>query len=512
MFLKLISVLLIVSLAYVANGQQSAPLTVSARSGVFTGIYFNSTRAFLGVPYAKPPVGSLRFEQPQPRDYIFGTYQATTHAPSCWQSGKPAGYVYSEDCLYMDIYTPKGYSRNSMPVLVFIHGGRYWTGAATDFPGDKLAAIQKAVVVIIQYRLNVFGFQPFSDSNNNLGLQDQQLALRFVRDNIRAFGGDPSQVTIFGESAGGSSVLHHTIIPSSFSLYNNAIIQSAWQWYIPTVAQGRTKMASWAATKGCDGTTDIITCLKTKNATDITPTAGQSDFFVPMVDGKLITSLPLKAIKEKRYNYDATIMMGHNYDEGNFMAYSRLGWVPPNVTVTDATYNTSIAKYLNVYFNSSQVTDIMNLYAPVAAQLGNWYGGAEFFGDYYIVCGSILASQYFKADRVEAYYYLFNYSSPNYPANEWFLAASHGNELPYIFFQDIYTPYPFANSDNLLASRMSSAWVDFADNDSPRSPLSDWPTNYPQAMYYGPNASDFKATKPYTKDICENWRQYFEAY
>ncbi|EFA85623.1 crystal protein [Heterostelium album PN500] len=519
----LLSGLLLVN-AQSSSGNTYSLNVLSPRSGIYNGIYMNETRAFLGIPYAQPPIGNLRFKPPQ-SIYQWGTINATTMPPSCWQSGKPTGYNYSEDCLYLNVYTPKNmhyvnpavYNCN-LPVMVFLHGGRFWTGAATDFLGDHLAAAGNVVNVIIQYRLNIFGFQSFDD-NTNLGLQDQQMALRWVQENIRAFGGDPDRVTIYGESAGGSSALYHLTMPSSYNLYNRVVAQSAWQWAIPTAATSRVMTAAYAATKGCANITTsgapdyaaILRCLSSKSASDITPTVGNSDFFVPIVDGNMIKSQLLTSFKQGRYNKRANIIIGHNYEEGHFMAFSRLGFVTPLDPVSDTTLQNSLTRYLDVYFTPAQRDEVISWYLPVASELGNWLGGSEFFGDYYIICGSILTAEYLSQQGVQFNSYIFNYSSPNFPADEWFLAASHGNELPYIFFQDVYTPYPFAPADAALAHRMSRSWTDYADNGNPSGPFSRWPS-YPDAMYYGPDVMNYDDKRPYKKAICENWRQLFEAY
>ncbi|EFA75216.1 hypothetical protein PPL_11291 [Heterostelium album PN500] len=501
------------------------PLTVNSRSGMYTGIYMNESRAFLGIPYAQPPTGNLRFKPPQSLWYNWGMTYATQMPPSCWQSGKPTGYIMSEDCLYLNVFTPKNIHNvnptqyySNLPVMVFLHGGRYWTGAATDFQGDHLAAVGNVIHVVIQYRLNIFGFQSF-DGNTNIGLQDQQMALRWVQDNIRSFGGDPERVTIYGESAGGSATLYHLTMPSSYNLYNRIVAHSAWQWVVPTAATSKVKTAAYAATKGCANVTSsgapdynaILRCMQSKPAADITPTVGNSDFFVPMVDGNLIKTQLLTAFKQGKYNKRANIIIGHNYDEGHYMAFARLGYVPPTTTVTNTTLYNSLVKYLNVYFTPAQRDEIISWYLPVAGEIGNWMGGSEFFGDYYINCGSIMASEYLFQQGVKFNNYIFNYSSPNYPSSDWFLAASHGNELPYVFFQDVYTPYPFAPADAVLAHRMTRSWTDYADNGNPSGPFSRWPT-YPDAMYYGPDVMNYNDKRPYSKAICENWRQYLEAY
>lgn len=381
-----------------------------------------------------------------------------------------------------------------------------------------MAAEKNAIVVSIQYRLNIFGFQSFDDNTNN-GLRDQQLALKWVKENIAAFGGDRNSITLFGESAGGSSVLYHLTIPSSYKYYNRAILQSAWQWIIPTVQTSRQNTAAWAATKmGCNnvtaqGTPDynaILKCLRALPAAKINPTTGDSNFMLPMVDNDLIHTLPLNSIKQRKYNRQADIVIGHNYDEGNFMAYSRLGFKTPEQTITNATYFSTLNRTLLVYLDQASTDYIISQYEPGREQLGNFYGGAEFFGDYYITCGSILAAKYFSLQRASFKTYIFNYSSPNYPAVEYFTSASHGNELPYVFHQPIYTPYNFSFTDDVMSDRMGSAWVNFAKYGD--SFLSFWLADYPLATYFGPNAFGFFDTKPYLKDICSIWKSFYELY
>ncbi|KAF2078248.1 hypothetical protein CYY_000438 [Polysphondylium violaceum] len=495
------------------------PLKVVSSSGIYYGKNMNGSRAYLGIPFAKPPVGALRFKPPQKASFSLN-YQATQWPLACYQTGITNQTLMSEDCLYLNVFTPTTAKPfPGLPVMVFIHGGRYWTGQTSQFPGDLLAHLGDVVVVSIQYRLNIFGFQPFDENTNN-GLLDQQLALKWVRENIFFFGGNPSSVTIFGESAGGSSVLHHLTVPSSYPLYDKAILQSAWQWLIPTAQVSKVKAATWAATKGCANTTPtgtpdyeaILDCLKALPSQTILPTTGNSDFFVPMIDNVLINDLPLASIKNGYFNKNAKIIIGHNYDEGHYMAYSRVGgYKGPSFPVTDTTYYNSLTRYLTVYLTPAEANQIIALYEPVKTQLANnWLAASEFFGDYYISCGSILAAEYLNQQNASLKTFIFNYTSPNYPAVESFLAASHGNELPYIFYQWIYTYYPFSVGDYLMSDRMMKAWVDFAATSNTVSYVNNWPSTYPNAMYFGPDPTDFSASRPYTKPICDSLRPIFE--
>ena len=199
-----------------------------------TSFPFKSVSKFLGVPFAAPPIGELRFKAPKP---LLGwkptVLQAKTHGNLCLQTGEydywyemyTQNYTYSEDCLYLDVYTPN--VSLSLPVLFYIHGGAYSSGAAVTFPSDILA-LQGVVVVVIQYRLGPFGFLTTGDSaaSGNFGLLDQVEALKWVKENIQHFGGDPNKVTIFGESAGAASVTLHLLSPLSEGLFQQAIAES----------------------------------------------------------------------------------------------------------------------------------------------------------------------------------------------------------------------------------------------------------------------------------------------
>ena len=194
---------------------------------------FKSVSKFLGVPFAAPPVGEFRLKAPVPPKVWADILQTKKHGHVCWQ-GKmmeihtkmfAPNFTYSEDCLYLDVYSPN--VSQSLPVLFYIHGGAYEYGTALTYPSDLLA-LHGLVVVVIQYRLGPFGFFTTGDSAapGNYGILDQVQALKWVKDNIANFGGDPSKVTICGLSAGATSVSLHLLSPLSESLFHQAIAES----------------------------------------------------------------------------------------------------------------------------------------------------------------------------------------------------------------------------------------------------------------------------------------------
>src|SRR5215831_2140967 len=211
---------------------------VRVDGGLVRGTADAGVSSFLGLPYAAPPTGNLRWRPPQPAAAWTGTKNATAFGPSCPQPTDhnpflPLGPI-SEDCLYLNVYTPslQNHGGDGRPVLVWIHGGGLVQDGARNYDGTKLAA-DGTVVVTINYRLGALGFlaHPALASRpggpaGNYGLMDQQAALRWVQDNISRFGGDPHKVAIAGQSAGGLSVLAQLVSPGAGGLFQRAIVQS----------------------------------------------------------------------------------------------------------------------------------------------------------------------------------------------------------------------------------------------------------------------------------------------
>ncbi len=218
---------------------------IETRLGPVTGAEMEGIQAYLGLPYAEPPVGEMRWRPPAPVQ-PWSSFDATRHPNRCLQtpyhevlSGFEIFGEESEDCLYLNIYTPG--TEGSRPVMFWIHGGAYIQGSANEYNGARLAAENDVVVVAINYRLGIFGFldlSPFGDAyagSANLGIQDQIAALQWVKDNIADYGGDPDCVTIFGESAGGGSVNALLGAPSARGLFHRAAALSPGEVLTPPI-------------------------------------------------------------------------------------------------------------------------------------------------------------------------------------------------------------------------------------------------------------------------------------
>ena len=314
---------------------------------------------FLGVPFAKPPLGSLRFAPPQPAEPWSSVKNATSYPPMCFQDPVTGQIVndlltnrkekiplqFSEDCLYLNIYTPADLTKSDrLPVMVWIHGGGLVLGGASTYDGLVLSTHENVVVVVIQYRLGIWGFFSTGDehSRGNWGHLDQVAALHWVQDNIAKFGGDPGSVTIFGESAGGESVSVLVLSPLAKNLFQRAISESGVALTAGLVKKNTRPLAEKIAViSGCKNTTSaaMVHCLRQKTEEELLGTtlklnlfkldlhgdSRQSHPFVPTVlDGVLLPKMPEEILAEKNFN-TVPYIVGINKQE--------FGWILPTVSM-----------------------------------------------------------------------------------------------------------------------------------------------------------------------------------
>jgi para-nitrobenzyl esterase len=299
---------------------------VSTTTGPVCGTVVNGVNEWLGIPYAAPPVGALRWQPPQPAAPWTTTLQATAFGSECTQGSPSAG---SENCLFINVWAP-AHGSSHLPVMVHIHGGGF-VGGSGNGDNTLLANTGHEVIVSMNYRLGIFGFladSALGPNSGDYGLQDQQAALRWVRHNIAAFGGDPHNVTIFGESAGGSSVCDQIASPTAAGLFQKAISTSGeytglfgvpgpafpleaqdCKATLPTQAQADSIGASFAAAVGCGpGTANVATCLQQVPAADVTSVAGNGYQYGahgtigPTINGKTLTMTLRQALRTGQVN------------------------------------------------------------------------------------------------------------------------------------------------------------------------------------------------------------------
>ena len=332
-------------------------VTVSTQYGKIEGLIasypnasgsFKSVNKFLGVPFAAAPIGELRLKPPQPpTEWKPNVRSAKKHGNICLQPEvfeylfKPytANFSYSEDCLYLDVYTPN--VSLTLPVMVYIHGGGFQMGCSIPFPSDILA-LQGVVAVVTQYRVGPFGFLTTGDSAapGNFGMLDQVEALKWVKENIGNFGGDPRKVTIFGESAGAACVGLHLLSPLSEGLFHHAIVESGVDlspWATQPTAYGVGFAKELAQRLDCTTSdhNEMVACIREKEGADvqkasesITHRFYDTILWSPVVDRHFLLDTPHN-LRRKGDFRKVPLMISFNSHEGastlGFMVNSSFG-------------------------------------------------------------------------------------------------------------------------------------------------------------------------------------------
>ena len=473
-----------VATATTAEARLDGP-TVRIGGGEVSGLTTNGSYAFRGLPYAAPPVGPRRWTPPREPAAWKGVRDATTFAPSCPQPVPTAG-TQSEDCLYLNVTTPKlaRHHGRGLPVLVWIHGGGFVTGAGRDYDASKLAA-DGVVVVTVNYRLGALGFLAHpalatrrNGPSGNYGLMDQQAALRWVQENIGAFGGDPENVTIAGESAGGLAGIAHLVSPGSRDLFQRVIIESgSFGLHRRSLAEGEAFGEAFASRAKCPDQT--AACLRSRSV-DTLLHSGWPDQAPEsaVVDGKVITESFDSALSHGRFAR-VPILNGTNHDEEAIFVFglgatvSRGAFVQiPQQPVTAANYQQNISSVLGV--STARAATIAVEY-PSDAFPSPTIAFSALVNDFNFACPALQMDQW-TATRVPTFAYEFNDDAAPGRFVPTIGIATHLSELGYLFdlpdapFQD-----PFSADQQTLASAMRGAWAAFARRGNPSSSAQPWP-------------------------------------
>ena len=460
---------------------------VRTDGGLVRGAGAAGVDSFLGLPYAAPPTGNLRWRPPQPAAGWSGVRDATTFGPSCPQAPSPFAPPgpFSEDCLYLNVYTPAARSSfGGRPVLVWIHGGGLEQDGARNYDGTKLAA-DGVVVVTINYRLGALGFlahpalasRPGGPSGN-YGLMDQQAALRWVQGNIRPFGGDPGNVTIAGQSAGGLSVLAQMVSPGARGLFAKAIIQSgSFALNQQPLASAEAAGETFAAQAGCPDQT--AACLR---SLPVSALVSPNYVVIPgVVDGKVLTEPIGTALAAGRFAR-VPVLNGTNHDEERIfvsigLTVSQGTDVPiAHQPVNPDNYQANISAALGV--TAARAAEIAAEY-PLTAYPFPWVAFSTLVGDASFACPALQIDQE-TSQRVPAYAYEFNddtappiFTGPLLPPP----VATHESELQYLFdLPNAHFPTPLNPGQQALAASMQAAWAHFAATGNPATAAVPWPS------------------------------------
>lgn len=522
--------------------------TVTVKNGTVAGLHSTTYNQdfFLGVPFAQPPVGELRFTNPQSINSTFnGTVQATEYAPECvGYGGDDIDYPVSEDCLYLNVIRPSGYENESLPVGVWIHGGGLYMGGTRDerynlsFIVDNSVAIGKPIIgVSIPYRLSAWGFlnslEVSGSGQTNLGLRDQRLALHWLQENIAAFGGDASKVTIWGESAGAGSVGWHLTAYNGRDdgLFRAGIMESGNPVNYQSYRDSTTYQPYYdnvTMLVGCANATDTLECLRhvPYETLDAAFNGSLADVWQPIVDGDFIQRWASIQLSEGDFVH-VPIIDGANSDEGT--AFGPMGINTTEQFLAQVNSNNTQA-FISSAFDDELLAAYPNVpsdWIPPPAEVpvdqiypaypyGYQYRrSSAYFGDVVMIANRRGACETWSAAGVPAYCYRFN----TRPAGlSWETGVTHFQEVSFVF-DNIHgygynaahgTINPFYEKPQSyidLAKLMSSSWASFIHDTNPNNftgryaQAQDWPqysVSDPQNIVWDANSTELAYAEPDT--------------
>jgi para-nitrobenzyl esterase len=440
-----------------------------------------AVHAYKGIPFATPPTGDLRWRPPLPPAGWQGILAATHFAPACMQALPPPGSFYqreffhttepsSEDCLYLNVWTGARSAQERRPVMVWIYGGGFVQGSGSldTFNGDALAR-RGVVLVTFNYRVGPFGFLALpalsAESpvhvSGNYGLLDEIAALRWVHDNIAAFGGDPDRVTIFGQSAGAVSTNVLMTSPLARGLFQRAIVESGSAFGFfdrrPTLAQAERDGADFAGALGAGDPAS----LRALPAAKLLAAAGRFRAW-PVIDGWVVPEDPPRAFGRGSENVTA-VMIGSNDDEGTALlpAQSAAAFA----AAARARFGDGADTYLRLY--------------PTPDDAAVADAGDRALSDE-LAAGSREQAHLLAAAGRGAWLYHFDRRAPGPDGSRY--GAFHSAELVYVFGTQDSVSRPWTPLDRHLSEVMMGYWTNFADHGDPNGPgLPEWPAYAPES-------------------------------
>jgi para-nitrobenzyl esterase len=455
-------------------------LVVVTDKGFLRGTEVNDVRQFRGIPYAAPPTGDKRWRPPQPATRWQGIRDASQFGPHCAQAGGAFGIAsQSEDCLFLNVFLPKLAFQELpfAPVMVWIHGGALVTGLSDVYDPTPLVA-RGVIVVTINYRLGALGFlahptlaaESGQGAAGNYGLLDQQAAMQWVQHNIRHFGGNPHNVTIFGESAGGLSVHTQLASPLAAGLFDKAIVESgAYQLNQPSLATAEAAGAAFANAAGC--TDQSLACLRSLPVSTILAKQGGATS-APTVDGYFLKQSVLGAFSSGNFN-KVPVIEGSNHDEWRlFVAATEAATHTP---LTAAGYITAISRTLLV---PTAVATALAAQYPLA----NFTSPSEALGavgtDAIFACNARKVTSALAANT-RVFQYEFN--DPKAPVQfftgiSFPMGAYHASEIQYLFGSFGQPGPAFTDDQSSLSRTMIHYWTRFAWFSNPNTFIAPfWP-------------------------------------
>ncbi|OBK11537.1 carboxylesterase/lipase family protein [Mycobacterium asiaticum] len=448
-----------------------------------------------GIRYAAPPVGDLRFRAPEPPERFTEVFDATSFGPACPQPVVPRmpldlGAPLGEDCLRLNVWAPSGTEAGAAkPVMVWLHGGAYVLGSASQplYDARALASSGDVVVVTLNYRLGALGFLDLSSFSSwqrpfdtNIGLRDVLFGLAWVRDNIAAFGGNPDNVTLFGESAGAGLVTTLLTSPAAEGLFVRAIAQSSPATSVYDRDRGRRVALAVLDKLGLDASEarqvaevpSSVLVAATQQVFDEVPVSNPGTLaFVPIVDGDLLHDLPVKLAQEGR-SLPIPLVIGTNKHEAALFRLMRSSLMPITPRAITSMFDQISAEQ-------------PDLQLPSVDEIGSAYSGRRKARTVRMATDiGFRMPTVWLADGHSAvapvYMYRFDYATPLYKV--LLVGAAHATELPYVWGnlggpQDLTLKLGGAKTATAVSTRMQTRWINFATQGSPDGPPGEprWP-------------------------------------
>ncbi|HEX3766511.1 MAG TPA: carboxylesterase family protein, partial [Kofleriaceae bacterium] len=476
--------------------------------------------AFLGIPFAAPPVGDLRWRPPQDAAAWTAPLDAAAIGPACEQPPGGLGQTgpYSEDCLTLNVWTPSAAASAHAPVMVFLYGGAFVHGGSNQstYDGAALAA-HGVVAVTFNYRVGIFGFlahpaltaEDAHGSSGNYGLLDQQAALRWVHANIAGFGGDPGNVTVFGESAGAMSVCAQITSPPAAGLFHRAIGESGPCTFITmplhttagdTRPSAESLGATIAQTLGCDTAADVPACMRGQTVDALLAAAPGSDDLTtggaklwPNIDGYVLPIAPTLALTAGTYPALDGFLGGVNQDEATLFTQMK-------TIATEADYEAAVTAILPTH-----ASDALALY-PAASYATPKDAYSALITDLLFACPTRAQIQSLAGHGTRSYEYLFTEVTPFGRASG--LGAYHSSELPFVF-GTLSAASGMTAADKAFSDQVMGYWTRFAATGDPSGTGAAWPertTDTDAYLAVGDPIQPATGLHAATCDVIQTWR------
>jgi para-nitrobenzyl esterase len=479
-----LSLALAFAFAAVSFPAAADPTLVRIDSGPIRGVESGGVMSFKGIPYAAPPVGNLRWRVPQPVKQWDGVFEAAAFGPACMQTDD---LPKSEDCLTLNVWRPATPPAASLSVMVWIYGGALAHGNTAQYPADALAA-QGVIVVSMNYRMGRLGFFAFptlakeapDDPIGNYGYLDQLAALEWVQRNIAAFGGDPKKVTIFGESAGGGSVMAHMISPLSRGLFHGAILQSpgiptarAKVLPLTTLDVAEQRAIAYARSVGIEGDgAEALAALRALPAEKLVEGASAPEVLAGMASGQPVVGIA-GAILDGRFLTDTP--------EAAFAA-GRQAMVAVMVGANSRDLGIGVAKTKDDLFAQfgDQASEARSLYDPKGDERLDELKQQVLADKTLVEPSRHLADETVRAGQ-PTWWYRFSYVAESLRNDPRWKGTLHGFEIPYTFsIPAAIVGREVTDADRTMGALASAYWVSFAKTGDPNGGARpEWPRHDP---------------------------------